>query len=172
MAWIVAAILTSVWARGRYFALPENYFAHFSSKENHDILKGSELGNRATRITVVHFIDEACPCSRFSESHVVRLEDRFDDTAAFFRWPKVPAELKDTEIDISVPASPAVAIWDSEGKLAYLGPYSSGIFCGEGEDFVSATLTSLLEGNVPYLNEHDALGCFCPWRHRDSSSAD
>ena len=36
----------------------------------------------------------------------------------------------------SLPASPALAIWDRDGNLAYAGPYSEGLVCNSSNSFV------------------------------------
>ncbi len=165
--WVVASAAAYFWVKSHYLSLPENHFAHFSTSQAHDIATGSPLLTSRVRAIVVHFVDSSCPCSRFSETHIQSLEARFDESTHFFRWPDVPNDILDTEIIQAVPVSPAIAIWSSEGKLAYLGPYSSGVFCGEGDDFASLTITQLLAGNKIELMKHDALGCFCPWRHEE-----
>lgn len=110
---------------------------------------------------IVHFLDPQCPCNRFAEPQVDFLEEKYDpkadsmriyatrDKAGEFRW---------------VPASPAVAVWDAKGQLAYLGPHNAGAFCGQGEDLVGRILHQLLveERNPRWLN-WQAVGCFCPW---------
>lgn len=45
-----------------------------------------------------------------------------------------------------LPASPAVAIWDRQGHLAYFGPYSEGAVCNASNSFVEPILKALLDG--------------------------
>ena len=68
------------------------------------------------------------------------------------------------QLGIAVPASPAVAIWDEHGKLAYFGPYSSGLVCGQGDDFVSRVMVRLTQKQNPEWINMLGVGCFCPWQ--------
>jgi len=62
-----------------------------------------------------------------------------------------------------IPASPAVAIWDRNGKLAYFGPYSEGLTCNSSNSFIEPILQAL-EDNRPVSATHTlAIGCYCPW---------
>ncbi|WP_096085455.1 DUF6436 domain-containing protein [Agaribacterium haliotis] len=111
-------------------------------------------------IVVQHFIDPACPCSRFTHRHVLELEQRFVAKRVYFERASQLAQSLQPE------QAPAVAIWDEQGRLAYFGPYSSGVFCGQGRDFVEATLLNLAKGRNPRWINHDVLGCFCPWENK------
>ena len=65
---------------------------------------------------------------------------------------------------ISIPASPAVAIWDHHGVLAYFGPYSSGMTCGQGFDFIKIVLEKLSQNENPQWVNNQGFGCFCQWK--------
>lgn len=159
--WVVASCIGIYWAKQSYLAPHENYFAYFQHSNIKDIPATVSKG----QITVVHLIDNECPCSRFSEPHIKTLESQFEQDTTFYRWPNLPQAIHSALAENTIPASPAVAIWSQEGKLSYFGPYSSGVFCGEGEDFVERILVELNNGHEIRLVNHDALGCFCPWRH-------
>ncbi|MEB0151115.1 DUF6436 domain-containing protein, partial [Pseudomonas sp. CCC2.2] len=42
--------------------------------------------------------------------------------------------------------SPAVAIWDHSGQLAYFGPYSEGATCNANNSFIEPILQALSQG--------------------------
>ncbi len=62
-----------------------------------------------------------------------------------------------------LPASPAVAIWDRQGRLAYFGPYSEGAVCNASNSFIEPILKALLDGRQVSASNTLAVGCYCPW---------
>ena len=63
-----------------------------------------------------------------------------------------------------LPASPAVAIWDQQGRLAYFGPYSEGALCTSSNSFIEPIIEALLAGRSVRADSNLAVGCFCDWR--------
>lgn len=63
-----------------------------------------------------------------------------------------------------LPASPAVAIWDRTGYLAYFGPYSEGAVCNSSNSFIEPVLDALLENRTVAAANTLAVGCFCDWQ--------
>ena len=63
-----------------------------------------------------------------------------------------------------LPASPAVAIWDTQGQLAYFGPYSEGATCNASNSFIEPVLQALLDKRPVTATQTLASGCFCDWR--------
>lgn len=109
-------------------------------------------------ITVVHFADQNCACNRYSEQHRQSLQPVLLHSKQHLVTPSMA-----TQLGVFVPASPAVAIWDERGELAYFGPYSSGLICGQGSDFVSRVIQQLTQKQNPEWINMLGLGCFCPW---------
>ena len=70
-----------------------------------------------------------------------------------------------------IPASPAVAIWDRSGKLAYFGPYSEGLTCNSSNSFIEPILQALNEGRAVNATHTLAVGCYCPWPVEQRSKA-
>ena len=64
----------------------------------------------------------------------------------------------------SLPASPALAIWDRDGNLAYAGPYSEGLVCNSSNSFVEPVLDALTQGRQVSLASGLAVGCYCAWK--------
>lgn len=63
-----------------------------------------------------------------------------------------------------LPASPAVAIWDRDGNLAYVGPYSEGAVCTSANSFIEPVIEALLAGRPLQSTGTLAVGCYCPWQ--------
>ncbi|MBA1201583.1 thiol-disulfide isomerase [Pseudomonas capeferrum] len=127
-------------------------------------------------VRVVHFWDPACPCNVGNQQHLSELIERFADKGVTFHVVRkrgshgqLPANLSALQPldgllgDEQVPASPAVAIWDRDGKLAYLGPYSEGAVCNSGNSFVEPILEALIQGRQVRASNTLALGCYCTW---------
>jgi len=63
-----------------------------------------------------------------------------------------------------IPASPAVAIWDRQGQLAYFGPYSEGAVCTSSNSFIEPILDALIAEHPVNASNTLAVGCFCDWQ--------
>lgn len=112
-------------------------------------------------ILVVHFADDDCPCDRYRKKHVKDL------TATLSGTSQVVINAQSNEfMNLHIPATPAVAIWNQQGELAYFGPYSSGMTCGDGFDFISMVFEKMISGVNPNWINTQGVGCFCPWRSR------
>lgn len=155
-AWLLLAVCAFWWFQFRYIGSFNNYLAQF----NGDLVSHISSENIEGEALVVHIVDPNCPCSRFSNKHIRDLEAQFFETVSFKRWENLPVSFKSLMV---IPASPAVAIWSKAGDLAYFGAYTSGAYCGEGDDFVVATLKNLSKGVNPQWVSQDAFGCFCEW---------
>jgi hypothetical protein len=120
---------------------------------------------RGNKALVVHFVDPDCPCSRFSTPHIQELELAFSKNIEFVDFlSSVETDERMQQFKAAViPAGPAVAVFSQSGDLAYFGPYSSGAVCGEGDDLVAATLTSLDNNINPQWINQENVGCFCQW---------
>jgi hypothetical protein len=151
----MVAAITLWWFQFRYISQFDDHWVSF----NGTALSEAKLIPEAGNALVVHFIDPSCPCSRFAHKHVSELETTFSTSVDFKRVEDISME----HPNIRVPASPAVAIWDKHGSLAYVGPYSSGNICGQGNDFTTMTLSALQEGKNPAWVNNEAIGCFCQW---------
>lgn len=129
------------------------------------------------QVSVIHFYDATCPCSRFTRTHLQDLGASLKTTRQYVFAADVdglsaaplaagidvvPADLAH-QWQRLIPASPAIGIWDGNGRLAYFGPYSNGPVCGTGTSFVETTLKVLSRGENPAFINTDATGCFCSW---------
>jgi len=139
-------------------------------------------------VTVLHFWDPRCPCSRFNELHLNEIHARygdkgigwhvltppdappgaaaerrfrrhFGDYGAVVRFSSAPARLWQ-----AVPAVPAALVLGPAGA-SYLGPYAVGGLCTSANgQFVETALDQLLAGTHEPVFNLLAFGCFCPTR--------
>ncbi|RCL28244.1 thiol-disulfide isomerase [Pseudomonas sp. AFG_SD02_1510_Pfu_092] len=127
-------------------------------------------------IRVVHFWDPACPCNVGNQQHLGDLLTQFADKDVSFHivqkpgsHGRLPANLASLQPIATLPgseqlpASPAVAIWDRQGHLAYFGPYSEGAVCNASNSFIEPILKALLDGRQVSASNTLAVGCYCPW---------
>lgn len=127
-------------------------------------------------VRVVHFWDPACPCNVGNQQHLVELLQRYAGEEVVFyslqkpgsrgRLPAPLASLKPLSKLVGaegLPASPAVAVWDQQGQLAYFGPYSEGAVCTSANSFIEPVIDALLQGRSVRATQTLSSGCFCSW---------
>ncbi|NBA97878.1 DUF6436 domain-containing protein [Pseudomonas sp. R5(2019)] len=128
-------------------------------------------------IRLVHFWDPACPCNVGNQQHLAELIERFGPQGVAFHAVQKPGSqgrLPDTLQALKplpdlpgagqIPASPAVAIWDRAGHLAYFGPYSEGATCNSSNSFIEPILRALSEDRPVNATHTLAVGCYCQWQ--------
>ena len=137
---------------------------------------------------VVHFWNPDCGCNKFNNPHVRDIVDEYRDKGirfltvvraqpgqdtqallaeaeALFHAPAVLESSLKLAATSAPSATPAAAVINNQGQLAYFGPYSDSAFCGaNGSSFVEKTLDKLLAGNTPESVNTLAFGCFCQWK--------
>lgn len=127
-------------------------------------------------VRVVHFWDPTCPCNVGNQQHLADLMEQFADRGVTFHVLQKPGTRGYLPDDLAalkplsnlpgsehLPASPAVAIWDRQGHLAYFGPYSEGAVCNAANSFIEPILKALLDGRPVRASNTLAVGCYCPW---------
>ena len=128
-------------------------------------------------IRLVHFWDPACPCNVGNQQHLAELIEHYGPLGVSFYAVQKPGSqgqlpatlsalqaLPSLEGSEQIPASPAVAIWDRQGHLAYAGPYSIGMVCNSANSFVEPLLDKLVRGETVRPKGLLAVGCYCPWQ--------
>lgn len=136
------------------------------------------LAGPTGRIRVVHFWDPACArCNRETDAHLNYLVQMYQRRAVDFYHVQRPgtqdrlAAFLDSKLQplpaiegmARLPASPSVAVWGRDGKLAYAGPYSEGLVCTSANSFVEPVLDKLIAGERVEPMGMAAIGCYCPW---------
>ncbi|SEM82933.1 hypothetical protein SAMN04487857_105270 [Pseudomonas sp. ok272] len=174
LALVCAAVLWSAydWFQGRYVRAFSSHTALFSG----DPLRLPDHLAGPGAIRVVHFWDPACPCNVGNQQHLGELLEHYGPQGVQFfavQKPGSQGRLPDTLSNLQtlptlpgaehIPASPAVAIWDRNGTLAYFGPYSEGLTCNASNSFIEPILQALSEGRPVNATHTLAVGCYCPW---------
>ncbi|MBD9398919.1 DUF6436 domain-containing protein [Pseudomonas sp. PDM11] len=170
--WLVAMLAAFWWFEARYLRPFDERTALFSGSQ----LRLPDQLAGPGEIRLVHFWDPACPCNVGNQQHLGELLERYRERGVQFYAVQKPGSqgqlpqalrtlqpldgLRGSQL---LPASPAVAIWDQRGELAYVGPYSSGFNCTSGNSFVEPLLDALLEGRKVLADNNLASGCFCDW---------
>ncbi|MHC6227944.1 DUF6436 domain-containing protein [Pseudomonas sp. X10] len=158
--------------QARYLRPFDNQTALFSG---HSLQLPADLAGPGP-IRVVHFWDPACPCNVGNQQHLGELIERFAPLGVEFHVLQKPGSHGQLPANLSalrplntlpgsehLPASPAVAIWDHQGRLAYFGPYSEGAVCNASNSFIEPILKALSEGRPVQASNTLAVGCYCPW---------
>ena len=161
------------WFEGRYIRAFSDQTAMFAG----DVLSLPASLSGPGPIRVVHFWDPACPCNVGNQQHLTELLAHYVPLGVEFYSVQKPATqgrlpatldaltpLPDLPGARHLSASPAVAIWDHSGQLAYFGPYSEGATCNASNSFIEPILQALSEGRPVKATHTMAVGCYCPWQ--------
>ncbi|WP_370600268.1 DUF6436 domain-containing protein [Pseudomonas nitroreducens] len=178
IGWLIAALClagllsTYAWYEKRYIRPFSQQPQLFSG--DHLMLPAQLAGPGLIRL--VHFWDPACPCNVGNQQHLAELIARFAPQGVdFYAVQKAGShgQLPDTLKSMrplptlpgaeQLPATPAVAIWDAQGNLAYVGPYSEGAVCTSSNSFIEPILEALVQGRRVQATHTLAVGCYCPW---------
>lgn len=172
LLWLAAMVAAYYWFEARYIRTFSDQTALFSGNE---LRLPAELAGPGP-IRLVHFWDPGCPCNVGNQQHLGELIERFaPQGVAFYAVQKagsqgrLPANLDALQAlatlpgSEQLPASPAVAIWDQQGRLAYFGPYSEGLTCSSSNSFIEPILEALAAGRHVNASNTLAVGCFCAW---------
>jgi len=145
----------------------------FDSRKLSDDLLLMKQGS--TGITVIHYFDDACPCTKFNSSHVLDLMNRYEQKDVYFlilaadMSSKIKAEkIFNRPVTIAesseVPVASPSAVVINNGEVSYIGPYSPGAVCSTAAgDFVGLVLNDLLAKQPFKQAVNLASGCFCDW---------
>jgi len=172
ITWLAAMIAAFWWFEARYLRPFDERSALFAGSQ---LRLPAQLAGPG-EVRLVHFWDPACPCNVGNQQHLGELLARYGGRGVQFyavQKPGSQGRLPDTLRALRslaglagserLPASPAVAIWDQHGRLAYFGPYGSGMTCTSGNSFVEPVLDALLDGRKVLADNNLASGCFCAW---------
>ncbi|MFI8380812.1 DUF6436 domain-containing protein [Pseudomonas sp. NPDC079086] len=173
LLWAAAMLAAYWWYEARYLRSFSEQTALFYGEQ---LRLPDELAGPGP-IRLVHFWDPACPCNVGNQQHLAELIERFaPQDVSFYAVQKpgstgqLPSTLSAlqplTELagSTQIPASPAVAIWDRNGQLAYFGPYSEGATCTSSNSFIEPILDALVQGRPVNASNTLAVGCFCDWQ--------
>ena len=106
---------------------------------------------------IIHFSSENCRCNKLAQRH----KSSINRLASADGLGIVDYEIASLPDNFPLPSVPAIALFDKQGELAYLGPYSQGLGCGESEGMIEVVMNNLRHGMNPELILNDAKGCYC-----------
>ena len=156
-----------------------------------NLVEASYRTENKAAISVIHFWDPDCPCSRFNEVHVKKIissyiaknvqftivvkggtaEARHEHmrlAQQVFQDSAVKEIRSDWPVQNGPPSSPAVAVINRQGQLVYFGPYSLGARCAPDKGKFVETVLDKLDSEKNSASKKQlntlAVGCFCPWR--------
>lgn len=114
-----------------------------------------------THSTLYHFSDDTCFCQLIAQEHISTVKQAGNELG--YAQISIPISKITSELARYVPSVPSVAIVDTKGRLRYFGPYSTGMFCTQGNGLVEPFLAtkSLGEEMLAGTVISDASGCYC-----------
>ena len=115
-----------------------------------------ELGG--VNASVVHFSQANCDCSQVAQEHISSVESLAQQQGYTNKGLVLSPE---SPLSSIIPATPAVAVFDASGGLVYLGPYSAGYACTQGNGIVESYLNSTNKTLVGATVVSDTKGCYC-----------
>lgn len=107
--------------------------------------------------TLIHIWSSDCRCNTLALGHKRDVSKQAESD----NFHVLDVELDDIPGSSIIPSTPAVALIDSQGQLAYFGPYSTGLGCGESSGLIEVALNNLRHGFNPGLIVYEAKGCYC-----------
>ncbi len=124
---------------------------------------------------IIHLIDPACSCSRFSLNYiqsVIRDKDfseykqyvftlpgkSIDELPSAIALPKAQYQL----LKQFVPSTPSALIWyQAKKQVAFIGAHTSGEICGQGQSNLALVANNLEQQVNPSYFPFLQKGCFC-----------
>lgn len=172
VAWVAAMLAALWWHQNRYIRPFDSGTTLFDGAILH--LPDELVGPGPIRL--VHFWEPSCPCNAGNQQHLGEIMHSFADDVQFYHVQKSGTKgqlarplramkpITDMPGSELLPASPAVAIFDHSGRLAYFGPYSEGAVCTSSNSFIEPVLEALQQGRSVAAANTLASGCFCDWK--------
>lgn len=130
------------------------------------------------RAVVVHFRDGSCPCSTLGDARFLALRTRHvgedvifataefpggssDPVRGLERLPRLPPEAS-ARLWSTLPAAPAVAVFDGQGTPLFVGPYAEGEHCSAAHGGrAEAALANIGSDPQAPMPSGEAAGCVC-----------
>lgn len=107
---------------------------------------------------VIHFTQTHCDCNSVADQHINSVKK----LASKQGYENRAVVLDKTSLLSSViPATPAIAAFDKQGKLFYLGPYSAGYACTVGNGIIESFLVKEVKSLIGATVVSDTQGCYC-----------
>lgn len=156
---LLVAVLVAANDKAKWFD-PDNKLHQAALSISFDDVFLDELKQVVPTITgsVIHFQSNNCFCQTVAQSHIYSIEK----LAAQKQLQNVKLNLDEhTAFKAYIPSVPAVAVIEKNGKLSYLGPYSTGMFCSQGNGLVEPFLKKSQNNTIAATVISQSQGCYC-----------
>ncbi len=158
-AGLLLAVLYAASNKAKYFD-PQNVLHQSALSLSFDTVFVEALSKHNLELagSVIHFQGRDCFCQTVAQSHINSVE-KLAEKHLFNSVTVMLDEL--SMLKMFVPSVPAVAVIDKAGKLNYFGPYSSGMFCTEGDGLVEPFIEKGKLARTGATVISQSQGCYC-----------
>lgn len=115
---------------------------------------------------LVHFSDKQCSCEKLASRNIATSQQKF--TSRDYGFVSVDAApftqtLRSMSLEHQwLAATPALAVFNAEGRLQYFGPYGGGALCGDTSNTVDLVLRAMADQDTLFqFANSDEFGCYC-----------
>lgn len=132
-------------------------FLQVANVNQHLLTVSAVIDQSSIKPTLINFIDPQCPCNVLAKTHI----DKTLNSAHHFNIINVTPT---SHPNLTIPASPATAIYDQQGTLKYFGTYGFGAFCSQDDKGLLDRVINEINafGDATILNILGE-GCYCRW---------
>lgn len=107
---------------------------------------------------VLHFFNKNCNCNSVAEEHIKSVKKLALQQGFVNQHIEVDSN---SELQSILPSTPAIAVFDGQGELVYLGPYSAGYACTVGNGIVESYITGRNAKAPGATVLSETKGCYC-----------
>lgn len=105
-----------------------------------------------------HFSEEDCFCQIVASAHVSDVKAMIENVS----MENITIQLSDhPEMRQLLPSTPAIIMYNTQGEMMYIGPYSTGYLCTAGNGLVEELIPHMDEKRDDPLVMSLARGCYC-----------
>lgn len=160
--WMMSSVIILLWLTEdkikSFDPDDQMYSSLMSGKLERDMLSLVDKVTMNEGGLILHFIDDSCFCQDIASKHihsVMRFAENEGYRNHIIRVDELP------HVKEMLPSFPATAVINGNGKVVYVGAYSSGIFCSEGNGIVENFIRNGI--SLPKFTQisSDAEGCYC-----------
>lgn len=162
VTWL-AAMAALLWQFEKQRIADSRQLFHFDARD----LPPAPMGSAAGAAKALYFLDRGCHCTAAALAEIARVrvtaappvEFVFENSAGIDATPLSAAERSRWQSHI--PATPAVALWDSHDKLIYFGPINVNAGCGDSRSYLEMALRTLRQQPAAAFTSWDVVACRC-----------
>ena len=105
-----------------------------------------------------HFSKNGCFCNLVAQQHISQVGEMISAE----QFSNVNVSLSEhSEFERFLPSTPAIALYNSDGALMYIGPYSTGYLCVAGNGLVEEIIPRMGQSVDNPIVMTLARGCYC-----------